>query len=167
MPGQPWSKLVRCMPNTPALVGAGVTGMLALAGATPADRALAETMLRAVGQVVWVDDDAAIDAVTALSGSGPAYVFLFIESLIAGGIEVGLTPAQARELALGTLAGATKLAAQSAESPAVLRERVTSKGGTTAAALKVFEDAGFRALVANAMAAAARRSRELAQEFGQ
>ncbi|ALM82592.1 pyrroline-5-carboxylate reductase [Bordetella sp. N] len=164
--GQPWGNLVRCMPNTPALVGAGVTGMLALPGVSEADRALAESMLRSVGQVVWVEDDAGIDAVTSLSGSGPAYVFRFLEALIAGGVAQGLTEAQAKQLALGTFAGATKLASESSESPGVLRERVTSKGGTTAAALKVFEDGKLLELVAHAMAAAAQRSRELAQEFG-
>jgi pyrroline-5-carboxylate reductase len=162
----PWPKLVRCMPNTPALVGEGVTGMLAMAGVAAQERALAEAMLASVGKVVWVDDDAAIDAVTALSGSGPAYVFRFIEALIEGGVQVGLSAAQARELALATLSGATRLARESPEPPAVLRERVTSKGGTTAAALKVFEDADFMGLVASAMRAAAQRSRELADEFG-
>ncbi|MFC4276435.1 pyrroline-5-carboxylate reductase [Achromobacter aloeverae] len=164
--GQPYGKLVRCMPNTPALVGAGVTGMLALPGVGEADRALAQAMLGSVGQVVWVDDDAAIDAVTALSGSGPAYVFRFLEALIAGGVAVGLDEAQARALALGTFEGAAKLARESAEPPSVLRERVTSKGGTTAAALKVFDEGGLMTLVARAMAAAAERSRELAREFG-
>jgi pyrroline-5-carboxylate reductase len=162
----PWPKLVRCMPNTPALVGEGVTGMLAMAGVAAPERALAEAMLASVGKVVWVDDDAAIDAVTALSGSGPAYVFRFIEALIEGGQQVGLSATQARELALATLSGATRLARESQDPPAVLRERVTSKGGTTAAALKVFEDADFMGLVAKAMQAAARRSRELADEFG-
>lgn len=165
-PGSPWQKLVRCMPNTPAFVGAGVTGMLALPDVTPDDRAIAQAMLQSVGKVVWVEDDAAIDSVTALSGSGPAYVFLFIEALIAGGEAIGLGAAQARELALATLEGASKLAVASHEPPSVLRERVTSKGGTTAAALKVFGDADFTGLVARAMAAAAQRSRELAQEFG-
>jgi pyrroline-5-carboxylate reductase len=162
----PWPKLVRCMPNTPALVGEGVTGMLAMAGVAAPERALAEAMLASVGKVVWVDDDAAIDAVTALSGSGPAYVFRFIEALIEGGQQVGLSATQARELALATLSGATRLARESQDPPAVLRERVTSKGGTTAAALKVFEEADFMGLVAKAMQAAARRSRELADEFG-
>jgi len=165
-PGHPWTRLVRCMPNTPALVGAGVTGMLALEGVSAADRELAQAMLESVGQVVWVADDAAIDAVTALSGSGPAYVFLFIEALIEGGIQVGLTSAQARDLAIGTLSGAARLAASADEPPAVLRERVTSKGGTTAAALKVLNDSDFTGLVGRAMAAAAQRSRELAQEAG-
>jgi len=165
-PDAPFKRLVRCMPNTPALVGAGITGLAALDGVSEADRELAATLLASVGQVVWVADDAALDGVTALSGSGPAYVFLFLEALVAGGLKVGLTEAQAKQLALGTLAGATKLAAESAEPLAVLRERVTSKGGTTAAALAAFGDAGFGGIVEDAMAAAARRSRELAEEFG-
>ncbi|ARP82084.1 pyrroline-5-carboxylate reductase [Bordetella genomosp. 8] len=162
----PWPKLVRCMPNTPALVGEGVTGMLAMPGVTDQERRLAETMLASVGSVVWVADDAAIDAVTALSGSGPAYVFRFIEALIEGGQRVGLNAEQARELALGTLSGAVRLARESDDPPAVLRDRVTSKGGTTAAALKVFEEDDFMGLVSRAMQAAAQRSRELADEFG-
>ena len=165
-PGKPWQNLVRCMPNTPALVGAGVTGLAALPGVDQAGRELAERLLSSVGQVVWVADDAALDAVTALSGSGPAYVFLFLESLVAGGVAAGLNPDQAHQLALGTLAGATRLAAQSDEPPAVLRERVTSKGGTTAAALQVFQQAGLPAIVQQAIEAAAQRSRELADEFG-
>lgn len=165
-PGAPFKRLVRCMPNTPALVGAGITGLAALDGVSETDRELAATLLASVGQVVWVADDVALDGVTALSGSGPAYVFLFLEALVAGGLKVGLTEAQAKQLALGTLAGATKLAAESTEPLAVLRERVTSKGGTTAAALAAFGDAGFGGIVEDAMAAAARRSRELAEEFG-
>ncbi|AZY49241.1 pyrroline-5-carboxylate reductase [Bordetella avium] len=166
-PDLPWRRLVRCMPNTPALVGQGMTGMAALDGVDAQDRKLAEQLLAAVGDVVWVADDAALDAVTALSGSGPAYVFLFLEALIAGGLAVGLNPEQARKLALGTFAGATRLAQVSTEPPSVLRERVTSKGGTTAAALNIFNEADLRAIVERAMQAAARRSRELAQEFGQ
>jgi len=165
-PDAPFKRLVRCMPNTPALVGAGITGLAALDGVSEADRELAATLLASVGQVVWVADDAALDGVTALSGSGPAYVFLFLEALVAGGLKVGLTEAQAKQLALGTLAGATKLASESTEPLAVLRERVTSKGGTTAAALAAFGDAGLTGIVEDAMAAAARRSRELAEEFG-
>ncbi len=166
-PHAPWKQLVRCMPNTPALVGAGITGLAALPGVDAKDRALATRLLSSVGQVVWVEDDTALDAVTAVSGSGPAYVFLFLESLIAGAQKVGLSVEQARQLALATLAGATRLAESSAETPAVLRERVTSKGGTTAAALQVFEDAGFKTMVEQAVLAAARRSRELGEEFGQ
>ncbi|MEI2414607.1 pyrroline-5-carboxylate reductase [Orrella sp. JC864] len=165
-PGQPWTRLVRCMPNTPALVGAGATGLAALPGVSAQDRQLVQAMLESVGQVAWVQDDAALDAVTALSGSGPAYVFLFIESLIAGGQALGLPAEQARQLALATVAGATRLAAESEETPAVLRERVTSKGGTTAAALAVFEQAGLGETVARAMRAAAERGRELGEESG-
>ncbi|ADP16636.1 pyrroline-5-carboxylate reductase [Achromobacter xylosoxidans A8] len=165
-PEAPFKRLVRCMPNTPALVGAGITGLAALDGVDAADRDLAAQLLSSVGEVVWVADDAALDGVTALSGSGPAYVFLFLEALVAGGQKVGLTAEQAKQLALGTLAGATRLAAESSEPLATLRERVTSKGGTTAAALNAFGAAGFAGIVEEAMAAAAQRSRELAEEFG-
>lgn len=165
-PEAPFSRLVRCMPNTPALVGAGMTGLAALDGVDQADRELAARLLSSVGEVVWVAGDDALDGVTALSGSGPAYVFLFLEALVAGGLKVGLTAEQAKQLALGTLAGATRLAAESPEPLSVLRERVTSKGGTTAAALAAFEAAGFAGIVEDAMAAAAQRSRELAEEFG-
>ena len=165
-PEAPFGRLVRCMPNTPALVGAGMTGLAALGGVSDADRELAARLLSSVGDVVWVDGDAALDGVTALSGSGPAYVFLFLEALVAGGQKVGLTADQAKQLALGTLAGATRLAAESTEPLSTLRERVTSKGGTTAAALDAFGAAGFAGIVEEAIAAAARRSRELAEEFG-
>jgi pyrroline-5-carboxylate reductase len=164
--GTPWGRVVRCMPNTPSLIGAGATGLAALPGVSDADRELAGTILGAVGSTTWVDDESLLDAVTALSGSGPAYVFLFIESLIAGGLAVGLNQQQARDLALATLSGATRLAAESSEPPSVLRERVTSKGGTTKAALDVFEAAGFRDTVAQAMQAAARRAHEMGEEFG-
>jgi pyrroline-5-carboxylate reductase len=163
---EPWGRVVRCMPNTPSLIGAGATGLAALPGVSDADRALAGTILGAVGTTTWVDDESLLDAVTALSGSGPAYVFLFIESLIAGGLKVGLSAAQARELALATLSGATRLAAESTEPPSVLRERVTSKGGTTKAALDVFEAAGFRETVVQAMQAAATRAHDMGEEFG-
>jgi pyrroline-5-carboxylate reductase len=162
----PYQNIVRCMPNTPALVGAGVTGLAAPAGLSHNDRVTATGLLSAVGQAVWVNDDAAIDAVTALSGSGPAYVFLFLEALAKGGEALGLTASQAKELALATLAGATKLASDSPDSPATLRERVTSKGGTTAAALAVFQDSHFVEIVGQAMNAADRRAAELSNEFG-
>ncbi len=164
-PGAPHARLVRCMPNTPALIASGITGMYPMQGVGDDDRALAESLLRAVGEVVWVDRDEAIDAVTAVSGSGPAYVFLFLESLIQAGVEQGLSPAQARQLALATFNGATQLATLSPDSPAVLRERVTSKGGTTAAALAVFQEAGFGEIVGRAVQAAARRAAELAREL--
>jgi pyrroline-5-carboxylate reductase len=165
-PEQPYARVVRCMPNTPALVRAGVTGMAAVKGLSQAETDIATNLLSAVGQVVWVDHDQAIDAVTALSGSGPAYVFLFLESLMAGAQALGLSAEQARTLALATLAGSTKLAAESPETPAVLRERVTSKGGTTAAALEVFAQKQFATIVAQAMSAANDRAAELSTEFG-
>ncbi len=164
--GTPWPRVVRCIPNTPSLIGAGASGVVALPGVSQADRDLAERVLSAVGITVWVDEEDKIDAVTALSGSGPAYVFLMIESLIAGGLALGLDAAQARELALATLAGATRLASDSDEGPDVLRARVTSKGGTTQAALDVFEQAGFRDTVARAMRAASDRAAEMGDEFG-
>lgn len=165
-PEAPFGRVVRCMPNTPALVGAGVTGMAAASGLAKPEQMIAASLLSAVGQVVWVDNDRAVDAVTALSGSGPAYVFLFLESLIAGAQALGLSAEQARTLALATLAGSTKLAAESPESPALLRERVTSKGGTTAAALDVFAQQKFSQIVAQAMGAADTRAAELSIEFG-
>lgn len=161
----PFKRVVRCMPNTPSLVKAGISGLLALDGVSVDDKAVAQQLLKAVGEVVWVDNDEQIDAVTALSGSGPAYVFLFIESLIAGGMKLGLTAEQSRALALATLNGSTQLASLSPESPSTLRERVTSKGGTTAAALAVFEQHQFTDLVHEAMQAAYNRASELAIEF--
>ena len=165
-PTAPFNNIVRCMPNTPALVGAGVTGLAAPLGLSTENKMRATNLLAAVGQTVWVKDDAAIDAVTALSGSGPAYVFLFLEALIQGGEALGLTADQAKELAMATLAGATKLAADSPETPSTLRERVTSKGGTTAAALSVFQESHFVDIVTRAMHAADRRAAELSKEFG-
>lgn len=159
-------RVVRCMPNTPSLIGQGVSGLAALPAVGSADRALAASILEAVGQVVWVGDEAQLDGVTALSGSGPAYVFLLLEALIEGGQAVGLDAEQSRALALATLSGATQLAAQSDESPGVLRERVTSKGGTTAAALAVMGQAGLKDTVVRAMRAAADRAYEMGDEFG-
>lgn len=163
-PHQPWTRLIRCMPNTPALIGAGATGLMAGAGVSEDDKTVAQQLMRAVGEVVWVASDHDIDIVTSLSGSGPAYVFLFLEALIAGAVEQGLAPEQARTLALATLTGATELAALSPESLAVLRERVTSKGGTTAAALAVFQAQQFSSIVQLAMQAAADRAAELSNE---
>lgn len=164
-PGKPWERLVRCMPNTPALIGAGASGLMALSGVSDEDRTVVQQMLGAVGEAVWVQDDAAIDAVTALSGSGPAYVFLFLESLIQGGVDLGLTPDQAKKLALATLTGATQLAALSPESLSTLRERVTSKGGTTAAALEAFSRDDFERVVLRAMQAARDRAAALSLEL--
>jgi pyrroline-5-carboxylate reductase len=153
------------MPNTPALIGAGAAGLMAMSGVSDEDKAVAQQLMRAVGDVVWVENDAQIDAVTALSGSGPAYVFLFLESLIQGAVDQGLSSEQARTLALATLAGTTQLAALSPESLATLRERVTSKGGTTAAALEVFRNKQFPAIVHEAMDAARDRAAQLSKEF--
>lgn len=162
---KPWTRLVRCMPNTPALIGAGAAGLLALGGVTQDDKQIADLLLRAVGQVVWVDSDNGIDAVTALSGSGPAYVFLFLQALIEGAIELGLSADQARTLALATVDGANQLASLSPEDLITLRARVTSEGGTTAAALAILERDGFAASVRNAMSAAHARAAELADDF--
>lgn len=162
---QPFERIVRCMPNTPALVRQGVTGMMALEGVSADEKHLAERLLQSVGQVVWVADDAALDAVTALSGSGPAYVFLFLEALIQGGIDLGLSPEQARGLALQTVSGAAQLARDATVDIAQLRANVTSEGGTTAAALAHFEQQDFSTIVRQAMHAAAQRAAELADEF--
>jgi len=158
--------IVRTMPNTPALVGRGVTGMAATAQVSGAQRELAESILRTAGDVVWFDDEAKLDAVTAVSGSGPAYVFYFIEALARAGTELGFTAEQARELAVQTFVGAAQLAAESAEPLATLRQRVTSKGGTTAAALAWMEANAVEARIVEAVHAAHRRAGELGEEFG-
>lgn len=159
-------RVVRAMPNTPALIGAGVTGMYAPPAVDAAGRGLAERILSAVGSVVWVEDEARMDAVTAVSGSGPAYVFHFIEALEAAAVARGFDAHTARRLALDTVLGAAKLAASSEDSPGVLREKVTSKGGTTAAALAVFGEGDLLGLVGRAVAAAEARGRELGDELG-
>jgi pyrroline-5-carboxylate reductase len=158
--------IVRTMPNTPALIGQGITGMVALAGVSPAQRDAAEAIMRAVGATVWLDDEALIDPVTAVSGSGPAYVFYFIEAMQQAAQEMGLSPEQGTQLAIATFTGAAQLAAQSPEPVAVLRERVTSKGGTTYAALTSMENSGVKQAIIAAMKAAAARGRELGEEFG-
>jgi pyrroline-5-carboxylate reductase len=159
-------RIVRTMPNTPALVGLGMTGVYALPDVTTEDRALAEALLAGTGRWVWVDEEAALDAVTALSGSGPAYVFYFLEAMRESGAAMGLPPAVALELAIGTFIGAARLAQQAGEPPEVLRERVTSKGGTTAAALAVLEEAGIKRAFGAAMQAAWRRAQELGDAYG-
>ncbi|MBI2802451.1 MAG: pyrroline-5-carboxylate reductase [Gammaproteobacteria bacterium] len=159
--------VVRAMPNTPALIGRGITALYATAAVKPAGRDAAESLLRTVGSVVWVQDEGALDAVTALSGSGPAYFFLFIECLERAGVALGLDPSVARQLALETAAGATELARTSALDPAALRAQVTSKGGTTERALQIFAAGGFEALVDRALRAAAARAQELSREFGE
>jgi pyrroline-5-carboxylate reductase len=158
--------VVRTMPNRPALNGFGATGLFAPDGVGAANRALAETIMGAVSATVWVEHESQMDTVTALSGSGPAYFFLFMEALEAAAHERGLPADVAHRLTLETAFGAAHMARQSAESLATLREQVTSKGGTTAAALAVLDAAGLRAIVAHAVAAADRRSAELAAEYG-
>jgi pyrroline-5-carboxylate reductase len=158
--------VARAMPNTPALIGAGVTGMYAPPAVDAVGRELAGRILAAVGSVVWVVDEARMDSVTAVSGSGPAYVFHFIEALEAAAVSRGFDAATARRLALDTVLGAARLAASSEDSPGVLREKVTSKGGTTAAALAVFSEGDLVGLVGRAVAAAEARGRELGDELG-
>lgn len=158
--------IVRAMPNTPALVHAGMTGLHAPPAVDAAGRGRAETLLGAVGETVWLPREEDLDAVTAVSGSGPAYVFYFIEALERAGVEMGLAPQAARALALGTFAGAAKLARERGEDPAVLRAQVTSKGGTTERALGEMEAAALKARFVEAVKAACARSRELGDEFG-
>jgi pyrroline-5-carboxylate reductase len=159
-------RVIRAMPNTPALIGAGITGAVALPEVDAEARALAQRVLEAAGTVLWLGQERLLDPVTAVSGSGPAYVFRFIEALEAAGVARGLPASAARTLAVQTVLGAARLAAASDEPPGVLRERVTSKGGTTAAALAQLERGGFMDLIAAAVAAADERAAELGDEFG-
>jgi pyrroline-5-carboxylate reductase len=159
-------RIVRSMPNTPALIGAGITGLCALPEVDAAGRAAAERVLRAVGSTVWIDDEARMDAVTAISGSGPAYVFLFIEALQQAAADLGFTPEQGRQLAIGTVQGAAALAAQASEPASVLRERVTSAGGTTEAALRTMAERGVKEGIMAGVMAAERRGRELGTILG-
>ena len=161
-----YKKLVRVMPNTPALVGAGISGLYAGADVSADERSRAESILNAVGKTVWVGEESLIDPVTAVSGSGPAYVFYFIESLEKAGVELGLTPEAARTLAIQTFVGASRLAAESTEPPGTLRERVTSKGGTTEAALKVFAADDLAGRIGKALRAASDRGAELGRILG-
>lgn len=162
-----YSRIVRVMPNTPALALAGVSGLYAPPAASAADRAAAEQILGAVGATVWLEREQDLDAVTAVSGSGPAYVFYFLEALERAASELGLRQDTARKLALETFAGAIKLACAAGEPPATLRARVTSKGGTTERAILALETDGVKDAIARAVRAAAERSRELGDELGQ
>ena len=159
-------RIVRVMPNTPALIRSGVSGLFAAAAVGHSDKARAQDILGAVGGVVWVKTEADIDAVTAVSGSGPAYVFYFIEALEQAATELGLDKAQAHELAVQTFVGAAKLAAGSGEAAHVLRARVTSKAGTTEAALTSMDAKNIKHSIVEAVRAAAKRSSELGDEFG-
>ncbi|MNR90401.1 Pyrroline-5-carboxylate reductase [compost metagenome] len=159
--------IVRTMPNTPALIGKGITGMVATAGVSKEQHAAADAIMRAVGETVWLDDEKLIDPVTAVSGSGPAYVFYFIEAMQQAAQEMGLTAEQGNALAISTFVGAAQLASQASDPVAVLRERVTSKGGTTYAALTSMEASGVKQSIITAMKAAAARGHALGEEFGQ
>jgi pyrroline-5-carboxylate reductase len=158
--------VVRSMPNTPALYGCGVTGLFATNDVAQDNRELAESILSAVGPALWVNEESQMDAVTAVSGSGPAYFFLLIEMLEAAGVKLGLNADVARRLAIETAYGAGQMARVATESPATLREKVTSKGGTTEAALKSLEAADIRKIFNAAIAAAAHRSAEMADQLG-
>jgi pyrroline-5-carboxylate reductase len=155
--------VVRCMPNTPALLGAGATGMCANPRASAVQRANAERLLANVGAVEWIADEALMDAVTALSGSGPAYVFMLIEHMTQAAVGLGLPAASARRLAVQTVLGAARMAAESGVDPAELRRRVTSPGGTTAAALASFERDAIATIIARALTAARDRGVELGE----
>ena len=159
--------IIRCMPNTPALVGEGMTGLYASREADSDEgKALAERVMSSVGQCVWVESEPDLDVVTAISGSGPAYFFLFIESLTDAAIALGMDSENACKLALQTALGTSRLASLSSEDAATLRKNVTSPGGTTEQAIQVFEAADIRGIVARATQAAAHRSVELSKEFG-
>lgn len=163
----PMQPVVRCMPNTPALLGAGISGAVANACASAAQRALAQRVLAAAGDVLWFEDESQLDAVTALSGSGPAYFFLLLESMVDAGVALGLPAAIAERLAIATATGAARMAAAGDAAPAALRERVTSPGGTTERALSILERRGVGAAFEAAIVGACERSRELAREFGE
>ena len=163
----PLQPVVRCMPNTPALLGAGISGAVANAATSAEQRALAQRVLAAVGDVVWFEDERQLDAVTALSGSGPAYFFLLLESMVDAGVALGLDKATAERLATATAAGAARMASQGDATPADLRARVTSPGGTTERALSILETHGARVAFRAAIIGACQRSRELARELGE
>ena len=157
--------IVRCMPNTPSLVGQGAAGLFATGGVSDAQKQTASIIMQSVGLALWVETEADIDAVTAVSGSGPAYYFLMMEAMIAGAEELGLSNEIAKKLVLQTATGAAQMAQQSNQTPSQLREAVTSPKGTTEQALNTFNNGGFNQLCSQAMAAAHHRSKELAQLF--
>jgi pyrroline-5-carboxylate reductase len=159
-------RIVRSMPNTPALVGKGMTALFARPGVSAQDRQWVERVIATTGEYLWVDAETDLDAVTALSGSGPAYVFFFLEAMTQAGIEMGLTREQAYQLSVGTFAGASELARASQDPPDVLRQRVTSKGGTTYAAITSMEKDRVQAMFIKALHAARERAKELGDEFG-
>jgi pyrroline-5-carboxylate reductase len=163
-PGQP---IVRCMPNTPALLGAGITALYANLEVNQAQRERAQSILRAAGKTLWVDEERQLDAVTAVSGSGPAYFFYLMEAMIQAGTRLGLDVETATLLTLETAYGAALMAREGAATPGTLRQNVTSPGGTTARALSILDAGGTSGIILDALTGAATRARELAEEFGQ
>ncbi|MCO5103287.1 MAG: pyrroline-5-carboxylate reductase [Burkholderiaceae bacterium] len=159
-------RVVRAMPNTPALIGRGMSALFARNAVDALECKRVEQLMAPTGETLWVTQEPLLDAVTALSGSGPAYVFYFLEAMTRAGTSMGLSETQAHRLAVGTFAGAAELARQSDESPEVLRQRVTSKGGTTHAAIESMEHAGIADALVRAIEAAQQRARELGDEFG-
>ena len=161
-----YRRLVRAMPNTPALIGAGIAALHALPGVDSEGRARAGAVLEAVGGILWCEREEELDAVTAVSGSGPAYVFYFLEALEQAAAELGFAPEQARRLAYATFSGAIRLAEQSDSEPALLRAQVTSKGGTTERAIAALDEAAVKAAIVAAVKAAARRAKEMGENLG-
>ncbi|MEI8030092.1 MAG: pyrroline-5-carboxylate reductase [Comamonadaceae bacterium] len=159
-------RVVRAMPNTPALIGKGISALFARPAVTVDDRSWVAEVVAGTGEFLWLDAEEKLDAVTALSGSGPAYMFYFMEAMITAGIEMGLTREQAHQLTVATFIGAGELARHTDEPPKVLRQRVTSKGGTTFAAIASMEDEDTQAQLINAIYAARQRAREMGDEFG-
>jgi len=161
-----YRRLVRAMPNTPALIGAGIAGLFALPAVDSDGRTRAAAVLEAVGTTLWCEHEEDLDAVTAVSGSGPAYVFYFVEALEAAAGELGFEPAHARRLAIATFSGAMRLIEQGESEPAVLRAQVTSKGGTTERAIAAMDEARVRQAILAAVKAAAARAREMGAQYG-
>ena len=159
-------RVVRAMPNTPALIGKGITGLFARPGVSAVDRQSVEHVIATTGEWLWLDDEQLLDGVTALSGSGPAYMFYFMEAMTEAGVQMGLAREQAYKLAVATFIGAGELARASTESPEVLRQRVTSKGGTTHAAITSMEQSNIKNLFMQALHAAQIRARAMGEEFG-
>jgi pyrroline-5-carboxylate reductase len=159
-------RIVRCMPNTPALVGKGMTALYARAAVSQDDKTRVENVIATTGEWLWVTDESHLDAVTAISGSGPAYVFFFLEAMTQAGQEMGLTAAQAHKLAVATFVGASELARASEDPPEVLRQRVTSKGGTTYAAITSMQTDQVQAAFIRALHLARQRAKEMGDEFG-
>ena len=159
-------RVVRAMPNTPALIGRGMSALFARKAVDALERKRVEQLMAPTGEMLWVDEESLLDAVTALSGSGPAYVFYFLEAMTRAGTSMGLSQAQAHQLAVGTFAGAAELACQLDEALAVMRQGVSSKGGTTHAAIESMEHAGVADALVQAIEAAQQRAHELGDEFG-